>query len=179
MEIIAIAIVSANGVIGDGERQPFEIAEDWQRFKQVTLGHPLIMGRKTHQAIGRWLPGRTTIVVSSDPASIELPISLAEPFEAPPRRLAYAVASVDEALELAGSLDEVVFIAGGGTVYTQAWPKLTELDLTEVHQDADGGVRFPEIDPAEWAEVSREPRDGFDFVRYRRTTPDLAGRVGA
>ena len=61
MPVIAIAIVAANGVIGDGERQPFEYAEDWARYKKVTLGHPMIMGRKTFEAIGRWLPGRTTI----------------------------------------------------------------------------------------------------------------------
>ena len=73
MPLIAIAIVDANGVIGDGERQPFEIAEDWARFKRVTSGHVLVMGRRTHDAIGRWLPGRTTIVVTSRPESVVMP----------------------------------------------------------------------------------------------------------
>ena len=160
MQVIAIAIVSSNRVIGDGTKQPFEFAEDWARFKKVTLGHPMIMGRKTQDAIGRWLPGRTTIIVTSRPESIELPTD--------PKTPAFAVGSLAVALELAASLDEVVYVAGGGTVYEQAWPWLTDLDLTEVHALAEGAVRFPEIDPAEWAEVSREPRGEFDFVHYRR-----------
>lgn len=160
MPVIAIAIVGANGVIGDGERQPFEIAEDWARFKRVTSGHVLVMGRRTHEAIGRWLPGRTTIVVTTRPESVELPTG--------ERAAGYAVDSVEAALELAGRLDDQVFVAGGGTVYRQAWPHVAELDLTEVHAEAEGTVRFPSVEPAEWAEVSREPHDGFDFVHYRR-----------
>lgn len=160
MPITAIAIVSANGVIGDGERQPFEIAEDWARFKRVTSGHPLIMGRRTHEAIGRWLPGRTTIVVTSQPEAIALPTHGSA--------TGHAVASLAEGLEFARALDDEIYVAGGGSIYRQAWAVLTDLDLTEVHAEAAGSVRFPEIDPAEWAEVSREPRDGFDFVHYRR-----------
>lgn len=160
VKLIAIAIVDANGVIGDGERQPFEIAEDWARFKRVTAGHVLVMGRRTHDAIGRWLPRRTTIVVTSRPEAVELPTDGVSH--------GYAVASLDAAIALAGTIDEVVFIAGGGSIYRQAWPLLTDLDLTEVHAEADGSVRFPDVDPTEWAEVSREPHDGFDFVHYRR-----------
>lgn len=161
MRITAIAIVGANGVIGDGERQPFEIAEDWARFKKVTHGHPLIMGRRTHDAIGRWLPGRTTIVITRTPESVELPTNGSA--------TGHAVASLDAALELAASLDDdVVYVAGGGTIYEQAWPKVTDLDLTEVHAEAEGSVRLPPIEPDEWVEVSREPHDGFDFVSYRR-----------
>ncbi len=158
--IIAIAIVGANGVIGDGDRQPFEIAEDWARFKRVTSGHPLIMGRRTHDAIGSWLPGRTTIVVTRTPEAVELPTD--------GRAVGHAVGSFEAAIDLAASLDEVVYIAGGGTIYEQAWPLLTDLDLTEVHADAEGSVRLPPIQPDAWVEVSREPRDGFDFVSYRR-----------
>ena len=160
MRIIAIAIVGSNGVIGDGQRQPFEIAEDWARYKRVTRGHPMIMGRATHEAIGRWLPGRTTIVVTSDPARIELPTD--------GRATGYAVASLDEALDLARSLDDEIYVAGGGTIYRQAWPSLTHLDLTEVHAEADGTVFLPPVDPGEWQEEGREERDGFAFVRYRR-----------
>ncbi|PKQ32070.1 MAG: dihydrofolate reductase [Actinobacteria bacterium HGW-Actinobacteria-2] len=159
--IIAIAIVAANGVLGDGERQPFEFAEDWARYKRVTSGHPMIMGRRTHDAIGRWLPGRATIVVTSDPEAVELP--------ADERATGFAVTSVELALSLAAELDdEEIYVAGGGTIYAQAWPYLTDLDLTEVHADAEGSVRFPEVDPTEWAEVRREPHAEFDFVGYRR-----------
>lgn len=160
MSLIAIAIVDANGVIGDGERQPFEIAEDWARFKKVTSGHVLIMGRRTHDAIGRWLPGRTTIVVTRTPDAVRLPSRGTADGR--------AVASLEEAIELARSIDEEVYVAGGGTIYAQAWPLLTDLDLTEVHAEAEGSVRLPPIDPADWVEVTREPHAGFDFVHYRR-----------
>ncbi len=160
VRIIGIAIVSSNGVIGDGHRQPFEIAEDWARYKRVTHGHPMIMGRATHDAIGRWLPGRTTIVVTRDPARIELPSD--------GRAVGYAVASLDEALALARSLDDEIYVAGGGTIYQQAWPVLTDLDLTEVDAEAEGTVFLPAVDPEQWLETAREPRDGYAFVRYRR-----------
>lgn len=161
--IIAIAIVAANGVLGDGERQPFEFAEDWARYKRVTNGHPMIMGRRTMEAIGRWLPGRSTIVVTAHPEAVELPTD--------GRATGYAVTSVEAALELAQSLDQdEIYVAGGGTIYRQAWPWLTDLDLTEVHADAEGAVLFPAVSPAEWVETRREPRGDFDFVGYRRVS---------
>lgn len=160
MRIIAIAIVGSNGVIGDGHSQPFQIAEDWARYKRVTSGHPMIVGRRTHDAIGRWLAGRTTIVVTSDPESVELPVE--------GRAVGYAVASLEEALDLAKSLDDEIYVAGGGSIYVQAWPELTELDLTLVEAEAEGTVFFPPVEPTEWQEVSREQRDGFAFVHYLR-----------
>lgn len=156
--VIAIAIVGANGVLGDGASQPFAFAEDWARYKRVTLGHPMILGRRTHAAIGRFLPGRTTIVVSRHPERVEIPEGVD----------ARAVSSLDAALELAASLDDVVYVAGGGEMYRQAWPRLTELDLTEVHADAAGSVFFPDVDPGQWREVRRDPRGEFDFVGYQR-----------
>ena len=111
-----IAIVGAGGVLGDGQSQPFAFAEDWARYKRITLGHPMIMGRRTHAAIGRFLPGRTTIVVSRHPEGVAIPEGVD----------AHAVASVDEALDLAASLDDVVYVAGGGEIYRAAWPRLTE-----------------------------------------------------
>lgn len=105
-QVIAIAIVASNGVLGDGKKQPFEFAEDWARYKKVTLGHPMVMGRSTHEAIGRWLPGRTTIVVTHDPASVELPTT--------PGTDGRAVDSLRGALALAGSLDDVIYVAGAG-----------------------------------------------------------------
>ena len=158
---IAIAIVSRKGVLGDGRRQPFEFAEDWARYKKVTLGHPMIMGRATHDAIGRWLPGRTTIVGTRHPERVDLP-------PAGGRAVGLTAGSVVEALELAASLDDVVYVAGGGEIYRQAWPHLTELDLTEVHADAEGSVLLPEVDADVWDEVRREPRGEFDFVGYVR-----------
>ncbi len=161
MEVIAIALVARNGVIGDGTAQPFSFAEDWRRFKRVTLGHPLIMGRRTVEAIGRFLPGRTTIVVTRHPGRVIVP-------DGADARVA---GSLVEALRVAAALDDVVFVAGGGTIYEQAWPYLTALDLTDVHADAAGDVRFPDVDPGEWEETRREPGPEFDFVGYRRRSP--------
>lgn len=167
--LTAIAIVAANGVIGDGRDQPFKFTEDWARYKRVTMGHPMIMGRVTHEAIGRALPGRTTIVLTRDPTSVR--VGTGEDVR--------VAASLDEALELAADLDdEVAFVAGGGAVYRAAWEHLTHLDITEVRQDAEGSVLFPEIDPRVWREVRREPRERFDFVGYERCGSPSAGRLG-
>lgn len=158
--VIAIAIVASNGVLGDGAKQPFEFAEDWARYKRVTLGHPMIMGRTTHQAIGRWLPGRTTIVLTHDPDSVVLPTDGSADGR--------AVSSLSAALELAAGIDDTIYIAGGGFVYREAWPYLTDLDLTEVHEPADGSVVLPDVSADAWREVRREPRGQFDFVGYER-----------
>ncbi len=161
MKLIAIAVVAANGVIGDGHDQPFKFPEDWARFKQVTMGHPMIMGRRTHDAMGL-LPGRTSIVVTRSPSLVEFPL------DADGRPRGVAVDSIDRALEVASRLDDVVFVIGGGQIYHQMLPLVDELDITEVHAEAEGGVRFPDIDPQIWVEVAREPHGVFDFVRYER-----------
>ncbi|MFV0406726.1 MAG: dihydrofolate reductase [Propioniciclava sp.] len=159
-QVVAIAIVSSNGVLGDGEKQPFEFAEDWARYKRVTLGHPMIMGRATHDAIGRWLPGRTTIVVTRDPDAVPVPTN--------GKADGRAVGSLKAALRLAADLDDRVYVAGGGTIYREAWSYLTELDLTEVHATATGNVMLPTVDPAHWRETRRDPCGPFDFVGYER-----------
>ena len=162
MKLIAIAVVGRNRVIGDGEDQPFKFAEDWARFKRVTTGHPLIMGRKTHDAMGL-LPGRASIVLTRQPDKLDFPVGV----DGQPR--GYAVASLEEAIEVASRLDgEVGFVIGGGQVYALAWDRLDELDLTEVHDEAPGSVVLPKVDPEEWVEVSRRAKGPFDFVRYER-----------
>ncbi|HIW30264.1 MAG TPA: GNAT family N-acetyltransferase [Candidatus Luteococcus avicola] len=158
MRVIAIAVVGTNGVIGDGHDQPFKFREDWERFKATTMGHPIIMGRHTLEAMGRFLPGRTTIVVSRDPEQIELSDDESAP--------SFAVGSVELALELAEAFDTVCFVGGGGQVYRNAWEFLTELDITQVHAEAAGSITFPEVDPDEWVCLLREPRGEFDFTRW-------------
>jgi dihydrofolate reductase len=154
-EIIAIAAVAANGVIGAGNDIPWRISADWQRFKALTIGNVLIMGRKTYDSIGRPLPGRTTFVITRDRMWHGEGVS--------------AVPSVDEALDQAVGLDsQTIFVAGGGEIYRAAWDRLTGLEITEVDQRPDGDVRFPEIDRDEWIETGREIGDGFSFVSYRR-----------
>jgi dihydrofolate reductase len=154
-EIIGIAAVAANGVIGAGNDIPWRISADWQRFKTLTMGNVLIMGRKTYDSIGRPLPGRTMFVITRDRMWRGEGVR--------------AVPSVDEALDQALLLDtQTIFVAGGGEIYRAAWDRLTGLEITEVEQDPDGEVTFPEIDPDEWIESSRERHDHYSFVSYRR-----------
>jgi len=156
MEVIGIAAVARNGVIGAGNDIPWRIPEDWRRFRELTTGQVLIMGRKTWASIGRALPGRTTFVITRD-----------RMWRGDGVR---AVPVLEEALEQAALLaPATVFVAGGGEIYRAAWDRLTGLEITEVDQSPPGDVTFPEIDPDEWVEISRESRLGFSFVSYRRT----------
>lgn len=154
-ELVGIAAVARNGVIGADGDIPWRVPEDWQRFKRLTLGHTLVMGRRTYDSIGRPLPGRTTVVITRD------------------RRWrgdgVLAAPSVPDALALALEREPVsVFVAGGGEVYGQAWDRLDRLEITEVDLEPAGDVLLPAIDPARWVETSREGHDGFSFVGYRR-----------
>jgi dihydrofolate reductase len=154
-EIIAIAAVAANGVIGAGNDIPWRIPADWKRFKALTMGSVLIMGRKTYDSIGRPLPGRTTFVITRDRMWR--------------RDGVRAVPSVDEAFDQAMLLNpRVIFVVGGGEIYRAAWDRLTGLEITEVNQQPAGEVIFPEIDPEDWLETGREPHDEYTFVSYRR-----------
>jgi dihydrofolate reductase len=154
-DIVAIAAVARNGVIGAGQDIPWRIREDWQRFRRRTTGHVLIMGRKTFDSIGRPLPGRTTLVVSRDPGWRHDGVEVA--------------ASVTAALDLAARAeDQTVFVAGGGEIYRAAWPHLTGLEITEVDAEPAGDVTFPVISAEEWQEVARERHESYDFVTYRR-----------
>jgi dihydrofolate reductase len=150
MTIILIAAVGTNGVIGRDNDLPWRIREDLQRFKQLTLGHTLVMGRKTYDSIGRPLPGRRTVVVTRQPAWSADGVDIAH--------------SLEEALGYDGTL----YVAGGGDIYRQAIPHADALELTEVDQSPEGDVTFPDLDLGTWTETTREPRDGFSFVSYRR-----------
>jgi dihydrofolate reductase len=163
-EIIAIAAVAANSVIGTANDIPWRIPADWQRFKDLTIGHVLIMGRKTYDSIGRPLPGRTTFVITRDRMWRRDGVRSAP--------------SLDEAFDQAMLLNpDIIFIAGGGEIYRSAWHRLTGLEITEVDQNPDGEVTFPEIAPEAWIETAREPHDGYSFVSYRRLSPRLVKRA--
>ena len=159
---ITIVLARAiNGVIGKDNRLPWHIPGDLKRFKQLTMGSAMIMGRKTYDSIGRPLPGRTTFVITRD-----------RMWRGDGVR---AVPDLDEAFDEAMLLNpEVIFVAGGGEIYRAAWDRLTGLEITEVDQQPDGDVRFPEIDPDEWIEIEREPGDGYSFVSYRRQSPKMS-----
>jgi len=154
-ELVGIAAVARNGVIGADGDIPWRIPADWQRFKRLTLGHTLVMGRRTYDSIGRPLPGRTTVVVTRDKRWRGDDVLVAP--------------SVPEALALAAAHErDTVFVAGGGEIYRQAWDALDRLEVTEVDAEPDGSVYFPPVQPDRWLEVSRDPHEGYAFVTYRR-----------
>ncbi len=150
--VTMIAAVGRNGVIGDGRTMPWHLPEDLRYFKRTTMGHPMVMGRRTFDSMGA-LPGRRSIVVTRQTgwqhAGVEAAHSLAE------------------ALELAAPADEV-FVVGGGEIYREAMPYAARLLVTEVARSPEGSVTFPPIDPAVWVETTREQREGFDWVTFER-----------
>lgn len=159
--ISIIVAASANNVIGAKGDLPWHLSDDLKRFKAVTMGKPIVMGRKTWESIGRALPGRQNIVIT--------------------RRHDFAadgcdvVHSVDEAMSAAGDVDEIMVI-GGSQVYEIFLPAAQRLYLTRVHADVEGDAFFPAVDEDEWQLVSEEihsadERNEFDcsFRIYERT----------
>ncbi|MEG1075528.1 MAG: dihydrofolate reductase [Mucinivorans sp.] len=151
--ISIIVAIAANGVIGCHNRLIWHISEDLKRFKSLTMGHPIVMGRKTFASIGRALPGRQNIVISRDKA---LKIDGVD-----------VVASMEEAIKIA-STDGEIFIIGGGEIYHLALPLASKLYVTQVEQSPQGDTFFPEIDENEWLETHREEHEGFAFIDYSR-----------
>jgi len=152
MTLHIIAALADNGVIGDAGKIPWHLSEDLKRFKRLTLGHPVIMGRKTYASLGKPLPGRRNLVLTRGPA-----IPGVECFAS----LAAAVAACR---------DETVFVIGGAEIYRQALPLAQGLLLTHVHQSVAGDTKFPEYDLLRWQEVAREEHPGYAFVEYRLRT---------
>lgn len=159
MEIVIIAAVAANGVIGADGELPWHLPEDLRRFKATTMGHPVIMGRRTYEGIvnrlGEPLPGRTNVVLSRG----EPPL---------PAGVRHA-SSIDEAIEIARQLDDLTYIIGGASVYEGFLPRADRLELTEIDAAFEGDTYFPERDEGAWVEIDRDDRDGFAFVVYERT----------
>ena len=157
---------ASNGVIGRDGALPWNIPADLRHFRALTLGTPMIMGRKTFESIGRPLPGRRSIVLTRQPG-----------WSAPGTE---AAADLDAALALIADAPEAAII-GGEAVFAEALPRVTRLELTEVHAAFDGDARFPDFDPGRWHEVWREDHaaDGaappFSFRRLlrREITPIL------
>jgi dihydrofolate reductase len=164
MTISLIVAMSRNQVIGRDNALPWRLPADLARFKRLTMGHPLIAGRKTWEAIGRALPGREMIVVTRQPG-----------YAAEGARVAR---SLDEALELAAggrAADDEVFVGGGAEIYRQALPRAHRLYLTLLHEDIPGDTRFPPWDESEWRLVSREDHAAdeknpypYSFLLYER-----------
>lgn len=149
-----VVAVARNGVIGREGGLPWHISSDLKRFKEITMGKPVIMGRKTWDSLPRRpLPGRRNIVITRQAG-----------FTAEGAEVA---ATPVEALRLAGDAPEVAVI-GGGEVYRLFWPHVDRIYLTEVDLEVDGDTHFPALDPAEWREVAREvhPRGERDSAAF-------------
>ena len=161
MTVTLIAAVASNGVIGAANDLPWRIPGEQRRFKELTWGHPIVMGRKTFESIGRTLPGRTSIVVTRSP-------SWTPP--GGPTDTVLVAAGVDEALEIAAGISSDVFVIGGGEIYTATIDHADRLEITEVGLEPEGDAFFPAIDGAVWQEKARDPHEGFAYVTYERST---------
>jgi dihydrofolate reductase len=146
MDIILVAAIAENGVIGRGNALPWRLKSDMAHFRALTMGKPVVMGRKTYQSIGKPLSGRTTIVVSRD-RSFAAPGVLVAPSLG-----AGLTAARGDALRRGAA---AIIVAGGAEIYGQAMACATRLALTQVHMDAAGDACFPPIDPLLWREMTR------------------------
>jgi dihydrofolate reductase len=156
--IYLIAAVAANGVIGAKGKLPWHLPEDLKHFRHLTLGHPVIMGRRTWESLGKPLAGRENVVVSRSPG-----------YEAPGAAVA---SSLGAAIALCAG-EKLAFIIGGTALFAAALPVASGMVMTEIQRDYAGDTLFPTFDRAQWREAQRERHtaaDGtmFDFVRYER-----------
>lgn len=154
MRIVIVAAIGRNGVIGVDGGLPWRIPEDLARFKSMTMGHALVMGRTTFESIGRPLPGRSNIVLTHRPDWSHVGVDTA--------------GSLGEAFAIAEDRDQDVYIAGGADVYEQALPIADSMELTEVDAAPEGDTYFPEVDWGLWFETAHKEHPGFRFVTYRR-----------
>jgi len=159
--VYLVAAVAKNGVIGAHGKLPWHLPEDLKHFKRLTLGHPVIMGRRTWESLGKPLPGRENIVVSRRSG-----------FEAPG-------ASVAATLEAAVALctgEALAFVIGGAEIYAAALPLADGIVLTEIQREYEGDTRFPDWERSAWRVAQKETHTSsagvrFDFVRYERAKP--------
>lgn len=156
--VYLVAAVARNGVIGANGRLPWHLPEDLRHFRKLTLGHAVIMGRRTWESLGKPLPGRENIVVTRSASCITSGAAVAN--------------SLESALALCAG-EPVAFVIGGAELYAAALPLASGLVLTEIQQDFEGDVRFPEWNRSDWKETQRETHAAaggmrFDFVLYER-----------
>jgi dihydrofolate reductase len=162
MTVTIMAAVARNGVIGRDGAMPWHLPDDMRRFRETTMGHVLVMGRRTYESIGRPLPGRTTVVVTRRRPW--------PPTGAPPAGVVVA-GSVAEALERAAQIGGEIFVQGGAQIYAAALPVADTMLITWVYADPDGDTHFPDVDWSQWDEAAREPFSGGAWSTYHRVTP--------
>jgi dihydrofolate reductase len=158
--ITLIAARARNGVIGRNNQMPWKIAGEQAYFKRMTMGSPIVMGRKTWESLGRPLPGRRNIVVTRNPAYTATGADV--------------VGSLDDALRLVGDAEQI-FVIGGAQLYAAAMPRANRILLTEIDADFDGDTFMPALDRKKWRETSREVHPptterpfSYSFVVYER-----------
>ena len=166
-KLVAVVAVARNGVIGADNALPWRVSSDLKRFKALTMGKPMIMGRRSWESVGRPLPGRESVVVTRD-----------ERFAAPGAHVAHSPAAglaLAQRLATLMGADEII-VFGGAEIYRALLPHTDAIELTEIGLEPQGDVFFPRLDPADWRETRREPqsrgpRDEADFtyVRLERT----------
>ena len=163
MQIILIAAVAKNKVIGKDNQLIWKLSADLKRFKNLTSGHFVLMGRKTFDSLGRLLPNRTHLIISRDPD-----------YQAPENHFSFR--SIEDAIIFCNKIEvDRLFILGGGQIYQEAMPICDRLEITEVEAEPDGDTFFPQIDPDKWKETEREefPADEknefpYAFVTYEK-----------
>ena len=158
MNIALIAAVSQNGVIGINNALPWYLPDDLQYFKRITMGKPVIMGRKTFESLKKPLPGRTNIVLTATPEALPATVRAVCDLEQG-LRLAQQVALIDGV--------EEIMVIGGEQVYRAALPQAQRLYLTCVEAEFGGDAFFPEWDASEWQELSCEQKETPDGLHYR------------
>lgn len=161
--IASIFAMSANRVIGKDNQLPWHLPADLKYFKAVTVGHPIIMGRKTFESIGKPLPQRTSIIITRQPDYKQDGCII--------------VNSVTDAIRKAQKIHDNIFIIGGAEVLRQALPYIDTMYLTLIHQDFEGDTFYPEVNPQEWAAVKRqdfEPDEknkyAYSFITLQRSS---------
>jgi dihydrofolate reductase len=155
MKTAIIAAIAPDGTIGHEGRIPWHLTDDLKRFKRLTIGHAVIMGRKTFESLGKPLPGRRNIVLTRNPQFHADGVT--------------TFPDLDAALASCGHAGETTaFIIGGAEVYRQALEKADALLLTHVHQQIAGDTKFPPYDRSQWIETAREDKPDCSFVEYAR-----------
>ena len=167
--ISIVVAVADNGVIGRGNKLIWRLKSDLRRFRDLTMGKPMIMGRKTFESIGRPLPGRETVVLTRDKTFAAEGVHAVHSWRE-------AVSAADRLADRMGASD--IAVIGGGEIYALALPETQRLHLTLVHAEPEGDARFPSYDRAAFREVRREPRPrgpddehAFTFVDLERRLP--------
>jgi dihydrofolate reductase len=156
MSVTIVVAIGSNGVIGNNGDMPWPRTGDQRQFKELTMGHPIVMGRTTYESIGRPLPGRTSIVLTRNADWHADGVEVAH--------------TLTDALAFGHGQDDEVFLIGGARVYAEALAEglVDRMVVTHVPLAPDGDVWFPDLDWSAWSEVDREVHEGYDIATYAR-----------